>query len=87
VAPTTLRWPEGRGSYVDQNLDRAPLDLDPDAAPDRNPRRGTDDSDPLGVDTLGRFFAKPGAVVDVTDPDTVEEYTARGWEVVETDAN
>jgi hypothetical protein len=87
VAPTTLRWPEGRGKFIDQDLDRAPLDLDPDAAPDRNPARGEDDLDTLGFDSSGRFAAKPGTVVDVTDPDTVDQYTARGWEVVETDAD
>lgn len=87
MAPTTLRWPEGRGTFTDPNLDRAPLDLDPDAAPDRNPFRGADDLDTLGVDSTGRFAAKPGAVVDVSDSDTVDQYTARGWEVVETDAD
>jgi hypothetical protein len=83
MSVTRLRWPDGRGWFTDSDLDRAPVDVDPDADLDRNPRRGDDTVDTPGIYGMGRFAARAGDVIDVTDPATVDHYVSRGWERVE----
>jgi len=85
MSVTTLRWPDDRDRFTDTNLDRAPVDIDPDDRPTRNPHTGTETADTPGIDHMGRFTAHGGDVVDVIDPATVDHYLNRGWEQVEND--
>lgn len=50
---------------------------------DRNPHRNPETAETPGTDSVGRFAARGGDVIDVTDPSTVDHYVSCGCERVQ----
>lgn len=68
---TTLRWPDGRGRFVDRNSDRTPVDGNLDIGPGQT----VDVEDPETVDHyLDRGFVR----VDGSTPDSDASESADG---------
>lgn len=69
---TTLRWPDGRGRFVDQDHDRVAHVI----------QQSRDGSDAVEVSDVP-LDVLPGSTVTVADGDVADHYQDRGFEVVD----